>query len=1036
MKWILNSILVLILLVISGCAEESKTTNPETKPSAQKELTSLAFKGISSESYYLAKKETTLEFVFKSSTDLRQLTPEIKISDKASISPSDQKDFTRPILYTVTAEDKSTKTYEVRVYNMSDVFKIKLFKSNNPTLDKDYALVDRVTKVNDNQQVATLNPQIEITQGFSFVPKTKFNLENLTRFTITSPLGSIIPVDRQIVSNKTTDPSPEVKPKGTAKITSFKFLAQANQGINVDIDATITYEKEVNSSRLFGRIKATLPHTANLHKLTASASYSQYTQLVGALPTSYSQQVTLQLTNDNGTVTDQDDSSIYYYVNIDKHPAPQPNSSKEITSFKFEKVKNTGLIQDVVYSIDHDNGTLKTTVEHDFDLTKLKTPTLVHNGAKINRPTNPDYQYNGYSFTVFAEDNTYRIYRMETVKKPVPPVQSSAKQITSFRFTRGLNANLKLDYSGKIDHNQKLIQFYLSDQIDLTSLTPIVQLSAKASIPNVVAQNFSTDKQYRVTAEDGTTAIYTVRVNRYKEFITKWQTSKANETISLPISNGIGQSSDYDLTVDWGDNSFTHIDNVNINNNRSHTYSSPGEYTIKLSGKIRGFSFVVNPSSKLLIRDITQWGDVDLGTQEQHFRGAQFLKVSAADIPNLSRVQSLRFSFAEIPDLTIANIDQWNFGQITSMEYMFYASTNFNQPISNISTTKVTNMAFLFAKTNFNSSLTLDTRSVETMRSMFEEAKQFNQPVRFNTHKVTNMDYMFREARAFNQSINFDIGSLVTAVAMFNYAVNMNGTLSFSGVPSRLQNVSFMFAHASKFNQAVHLGETTKLTNTASMFTYASSFNSSLQMRTESVTDMSGMFVGSGFNQPIHFNTANVTNMSSMFMNSPFNQPLPSSFTTAKVTDMQQMFADNTKFNQNVVFDVSKVTNFRSMFFNASNFSSVLNLSHMGQVASSMHTMFYKASKFNQDISNWDVSKVTNMEGMFERATSFNQDISSWDVRKVTKLSDMFHGATQFTHPLSAWKVCLIASKNLVAQSFNFDREAGTTINPQWGVCN
>ncbi len=103
--------------------------------------------------------------------------------------------------------------------------------------------------------------------------------------------------------------------------------------------------------------------------------------------------------------------------------------------------------------------------------------------------------------------------------------------------------------------------------------------------------------------------------------------------------------------------------------------------------------------------------------------------------------------------------------------------------------------------------------------------------------------------------------------------------------------------------------------------------------------------------------------------------------------------------------DLSRVTDMWGMFRHASKFNQdigdwdVSNVERMG-------TLFEHTDEFNQDIGDWDVSNVTNMEWMFASATAFNQDISRWDVRGVTNMSNMLGNNTpDFSQNLGAWYI-------------------------------
>jgi len=55
--------------------------------------------------------------------------------------------------------------------------------------------------------------------------------------------------------------------------------------------------------------------------------------------------------------------------------------------------------------------------------------------------------------------------------------------------------------------------------------------------------------------------------------------------------------------------------------------------------------------------------------------------------------------------------------------------------------------------------------------------------------------------------------------------------------------------------------------------------------------------------------------------------------------------------------------------------------------------MFYLATAFNQPVSGWDVSNVTDMFRIFRSATSFDQTLSGWDISNVTNVSNFFTSA-------------------------------------------
>ena len=92
-------------------------------------------------------------------------------------------------------------------------------------------------------------------------------------------------------------------------------------------------------------------------------------------------------------------------------------------------------------------------------------------------------------------------------------------------------------------------------------------------------------------------------------------------------------------------------------------------------------------------------------------------------------------------------------------------------------------------------------------------------------------------------------------------------------------------------------------------------------------------------------------------------------------------------------WDVSLVTDMNNLFNGKASFNADISKWDTSRVIY-MHDMFEGATAFNQDISQWDTSQVTAMNDMFRSAASFNRDIRNWDTSRVTAWANMFGGAT------------------------------------------
>jgi hypothetical protein len=170
--------------------------------------------------------------------------------------------------------------------------------------------------------------------------------------------------------------------------------------------------------------------------------------------------------------------------------------------------------------------------------------------------------------------------------------------------------------------------------------------------------------------------------------------SSNSDQFQLPLVSSLPLNA----VVDWGDGNTDTITTFN-QAETLHTYSSSGNYTIKITGDLSGWRFG-GAGDRLKILNIASWGVLNISV-DNGFYNCTNLTATATDTPTISSL-SLNQYFRGCINFNGA-IGNWDTSAVLYMSGIFYGATAFNQNIGNWDVSLVTTLfRFFRGATAFN----------------------------------------------------------------------------------------------------------------------------------------------------------------------------------------------------------------------------------------------------------------------------------------------------------------------------------------------
>ena len=206
-----------------------------------------------------------------------------------------------------------------------------------------------------------------------------------------------------------------------------------------------------------------------------------------------------------------------------------------------------------------------------------------------------------------------------------------------------------------------------------------------------------------------------------KTFIAKYKIESDNQTISFPI---YGNSEN--LTIDYGDGTQEEKSGYMDKNSIKHTYTSQGEYEVKITGTCSFFNYFQLPTDNDKIIGLIQWGTV-------------FNNISFTDCINLTgNVPSpTTNTMKNITDVSRMFKNTAITGQIPP--YLFYNGENIQIAYECFMGCK--NLDSIIPKTLFQ-----DLKNLKQIHSMFQDSGVIGsipEELLTNNEELNNINYLF-----------------------------------------------------------------------------------------------------------------------------------------------------------------------------------------------------------------------------------------------------------------------------------------------------